>query len=350
MANDLRHGIRRFCHAGRVRVLALILVCAAAVAGCGSDDSSPKSGVSEADARTAARIQASAERRKQQSDELERQQEVDRLNAENAPALESEAEDTPAPPTAKPRSISKQLLSPADRASFDQLVSQLGGSSGIAVKAAGPGGEVQAAGELRSGAAWSTMKTGVAAASIAAGTAESSLLTRAITASDNAAADQLWRGLGEPSQAGARVSEQLRAYGDNNTQVQTQVVRSGFSSFGQSEWALADQARFTAGLPCSEPGKQVLALMGQVVGGQRWGLGSAGVPAAFKGGWGPGSNGGYLVRQMGILTIQNRLIAITIAALPADGSFDTGTRNLTQIASWAVSHINAKAAPRDISC
>jgi hypothetical protein len=208
----------------------------------------------------------------------------------------------------------------------------MGGSSGIAVKRAGLGGQVTAAGGLRSGVAWSTMKTGVAAASIAAGTSQQALLTRAITVSDNAAAEQLWSSLGSPDQAGARVNEQLRAAGDERTRVQTQVVRQGFSAFGQTEWALTDQARFTAGLTCTAPGKRIVELMSQVVPGQRWGLGSAGVPAVFKGGWGPGDGGGYLVRQMGILTIDERPIAVSIATLPADGSFDSGTRNLTQIA------------------
>jgi hypothetical protein len=336
-----------------MRALALILMCSTAIAafaGCGGTDQGSSSGTSEVDARTAAQIQASAARRKQQSDDIAVQQEIERLNAKNAPALESEDPKEPAgKPSPRPSSGSA-LLSAADRESFRQLAAQMGGSSGISVKRAGIGGQVSAAGDLRSGVAWSTMKTGVAAASIAAGTSQPALLTRAITASDNAAAEELWSGLGGPEQAGGRVSEQLRAAGDERTLVQTNVVRQGFSAFGQTEWALTDQARFTAGLTCTAPGKQILDLMGQIVSGQRWGLGSAGVPALFKGGWGPGNGGGYLVRQMGILTIDDRPIAVSIATLPADGSFDSGTRNLTQIAAWAVTHLNAKNVPREIIC
>ena len=97
-------------------------------------------------------------------------------------------------------------------------------------------------------------------------------------------------------------------------------------------------------------GKAVLSLMRQVISSQRWGLGSAGVPAAFKGGWGPGASGDYLVRQTGVLTVGDRPIAVSIATLPADGSFDTGTRNLTKIASWLTSHVNATRAPKAIVC
>jgi len=86
------------------------------------------------------------------------------------------------------------------------------------------------------------------------------------------------------------------------------------------------------------------------VSGQRWGLGSAGVPAQFKGGWGPGtqpgSAAGWLDRQIGVITIHGRPLAVAIATARADGSHDTGTRNLTAIARWIVTHADTRRLPR----
>ena len=50
----------------------------------------------------------------------------------------------------------------------------------------------------------------------------------------------------------------------------------------------------------------VLQLMGEVVRGQRWGLGTSGVSSRFKGGWGPGPDGRYVVRQFGLLEPSKR--------------------------------------------
>src|SRR5665811_2381113 len=89
----------------------------------------------------------------------------------------------------------------------------------------------------------------------------------------------------------------------------------------------------------------VLQLMGEVESGQRWGIGAVGLPAQFKGGWGPGPGGGYLVRQMGIITLANgSRIGLAIASEPADGRFETGTANLTALARWAVANVKAKGS------
>ena len=94
--------------------------------------------------------------------------------------------------------------------------------------------------------------------------------------------------------------------------------------------------------------------MDQVVDGQRWGLGATGVAAQFKGGWGPGSRpgvaGGYLDRQMGIVTVDGKPLAAAIATTPGDGSHASGTRNLTAIARWLVSHASVRGQPAEPSC
>lgn len=238
-----------------------------------------------------------------------------------------------------------RLLRAGSAASFAQLEQQLGGSSAIAITPS-VDRPATALGGLRSGPAWSTIKVAIALATEqAAGghpdPATDSLIARALTASDNAAAELLWNQMG--AQAGQRTEQQLRAAGDTDTTVQTQRVRAEFSPYGQTDWATSSQARFAAALPCLEHSGPVLALMGEVQADQRWGLGSAGVPARFKGGWGPDSAGRYLVRQLGLLTVDGRRVAVAIATKPADGQFATGTSNLNQIAAWAAQHVNPAA-------
>jgi len=63
-------------------------------------------------------------------------------------------------------------------------------------------------------------------------------------------------------------------------------MRPQFTAFGQTIWALTDQARFTASAVCDSSNAPIFTLMGQVESDQRWGLGV--IPdARFKGGWGP---------------------------------------------------------------
>jgi hypothetical protein len=248
------------------------------------------------------------------------------------------------------------ILSAADRESFDALAQQLGGASGIAVAPLGRHRPVQRAGDLRAGVAWSTAKVPVAMAVIAAGKASAHQgdLRQAITASDNAAALRLWQALGAGETAAQAADAQLAAAGDARTHIESRTLRSGLSPFGQTRWVLSDQARFTAGLACTRAGAQVLGLMDGVVSGQRWGLGAAGADAQFKGGWGPGSEpgqgGGYLDRQMGVVTVDGRPMAAAIATRPVDGSHETGTANLSRIARWLVEHADPSALTRRPRC
>ena len=250
-----------------------------------------------------------------------------------------------------------RILSAADRASFTRLEASLGGESGVAVSGLGIGERVESAGTLRTGVAWSTAKIPVAMAVIAGGgaVAQQGDLTSAVTASDNAAAVRLWESLGGGQAAASAADGQLRQAGDTHTHMESRSLRGpGYTPFGQTDWSLSDQVRFTAGLPCSQSGTQVRSLMSQVVAGQRWGLGSAGVAAEFKGGWGPGSQpgsgGGYLDRQMGIVTINGKPLAVAIATVPADGSHASGTGNLTAIARWVIAHANIAELPVRPAC
>jgi hypothetical protein len=282
-----------------------------------------------------------------------------------APEMESQEDaqtgtgapsDAGAQKPAPAKHVSTAILSPADRASFTRLQASLGGRIGVAVSGAGLGQKVQRAGSLNTAIAWSTSKAPVAMAIYAAGldAAQQANLTAAITASDNAAAERLWSALGGGDTAAQAADDQLRAAGDDRTQIQPTTLRAGYTPFGQTVWTLIDQTRFVAGMPCTQPGAQVLRLMGNVVAGQRWGLGATGAPFALKGGWGPGvspgADGGYLDRQMGIITIHGKSLAVTIASLPSDGSHESGTRALTTIARWVVSHASVAHLPRNPRC
>lgn len=226
---------------------------------------------------------------------------------------------------------------------FDELTARLGGSEGLA-GAGTAGASAEVLGSWRTGPAWSTVKVPLAMAAItkADGNPDASvqrLLRLSITASDNAAAESLWACLGDPRTAARQVEAVLRSGGDRETRVQSRRVREGFSAFGQTTWSLAAQARFMAAMPGVKDSGEILRLMGSVEPGQRWGLGAAGLPAQFKGGWGPGPGGGYLVRQMGIVTLANgSRIGLAIASEPADGRFETGTAHVTALARWAVAN------------
>ena len=240
----------------------------------------------------------------------------------------------------------------SDLSGFDSFAASLGGEVGVALGPPGTG-PAAVAGNLSSGAAWSTIKVPIAARVILdrggadnISPEERSLIERAITASDNAAAAQLWDELskrhGGPQGAATAVTEILASAGDSSTTVST-VGRDGFSPYGQTDWSLEAQQRFMAALAggCIDPaagGDYLLDVMGRVIPSQRWGLGLAGPSARIKGGWGPGTDGAYLVRQMGLFdTPQGELVA-AIAAMPSDGTFESGTALVTRVAQWLVDH------------
>ena len=247
-----------------------------------------------------------------------------------------------------------QAVSTAAPASFTALEKSLPGQVGIAYSAPGSTA-VQSLGDLQSGSAWSTSKVPVAARVIkdahgagSLSTSQRSLISSAITASDNAAAMQLWDELvsryGGAAGAAQAVTELLAAAGDTGTTVSS-VGRGSFSPYGQTDWSLAGQARFMASLAggCVPGSSYLLSEMSQVISSERWGLGEAG-SHAFKGGWGPGTDGRYLVRQMGTLPTGGGTAVVAIAALPNDGQFSTGTEILGRLARWASSNLKPPPA------
>lgn len=238
--------------------------------------------------------------------------------------------------------------------SFARLDAQIPGKQGVAVGVSDPNSNSfpSVSGSLISGTAWSTAKLPVAMAAIAAGSGSEAQLRAAITASDNAAAETLWSGLGGGSKASAAANSQLRASGDNSTSVQAERIRPGYTPFGQTEWSLADQVRFVDGMDCTSQGRQVLELMGQIVPAQRWGLSNIGTDPRFKGGWGPGvepgQDGPWMERQLGVVTVNGNKFAVAIAS--EGGSHDSGISALNQIADWLAKKLSSQHEPASGAC
>jgi hypothetical protein len=241
------------------------------------------------------------------------------------------------------------------------LASTLGAELGVAVAPIG-GGDVITDGTLRVGPAWSTAKVPIAIRVIedaggpgALSSAQADLIERALTLSDNEAAAELFAELehryGGTAGAASAVTEVLRAGGDSATDIST-VGRDGFSPYGQTAWALADQARFVGELAggCVADGATsdyVLRLMGAVT-SDTWGLGSLPGDDEWKGGWGPGTDGRYLARQMGVIELPDgSTAAVAIAARAGDGSFESAQAAATQLAELVY---HQSTAPPTSSC
>ncbi|MGV8875863.1 MAG: hypothetical protein ACOH2Q_25310, partial [Rhodococcus sp. (in: high G+C Gram-positive bacteria)] len=230
-------------------------------------------------------------------------------------------------------------------AEFAALESTVGGSIGLALVPVG-GGAATVLGSWLSGVAWSTAKVPLALAALRHGGDEVLAdATAAIERSDNAAAESLWGSLGDQGTAGAAVESVLRQGGDAATTVQQERIRPEFSAFGQTEWSTQDQAAFAAGLSCIPDAAAVIEMMSSVVPEQHWGLGQLS-DAAFKGGWGPSVEGGYDVRQIGIVTTVAGRVGVAIAAQPDSGSFADGTAMLDAVGGWLESNSTQLPAGR----
>lgn len=228
---------------------------------------------------------------------------------------------------------------------FAQLQARLHAKSGVVVRGVGTGPNVSVSlGDWSSGPAWSTIKVPlVIAAMRQQNTGQvTKPMTSAIAESDNAAAESIWEGLGDPPFAATKVEAVLLETGDPTT-VQSQKVRPEFTAFGQTKWSLTNQAQFLAAAACEPRDQPVLTLMGEVDNDQRWGLGV--LPnTKIKGGWGPSLAGRYLVRQIGILPTPKGLAIVAMAAEPESGSFADGTQDLTELATWLQAHLDALPA------
>lgn len=305
----------------------------------GGDDTEPTPTVSAADERREQQRQA-LDRAERRAEALEdRVADLEKAIDETESTTEEDAATAPSAPTtpARPRTPS----SPNTDDSFAALERRLGGRAGVTF---GPlSGSATSHGSLTTGPAWSTIKVPIAIAVAREHGGETPSMNPAITASDNAAAARLWESLGPAATAGRKTQAVLADGGDTQTAVQTVVTRP-FSAYGQTSWSLASQQRFARSLPCLRGARPVVSLMGQVISAQRWGLGSVGTNARFKGGWGPDESGRYLARQFGLIDLPTGTVAVAMAVEPADGSFDAATRNLTAVAEWVAERATGSPA------
>jgi hypothetical protein len=271
----------------------------------------------------------------------------------------------PAAPPSPASAVATAILPASARASFTALTATLAGQAGIAIAPLGEG-PIQTLGAPQDGHAWSTMKVPVIV-TLLHGEEERGVLpstqtranaTRALEQSDNAAAEALFSELkavqGGLVPASEAVERTLRGAGDHTTSINTAPNARGFTTWGQSIWSNSGAVTFYRALAdgcLMSPGDtgSILELMRQVIPAQRWGAGEAGyersLPLAFKGGWGPESTGGYLVRQTAIVGSGQRGYVMSMIALPRSGSFADGTSILSTIAGWVRRHAALAAGP-----
>jgi hypothetical protein len=81
----------------------------------------------------------------------------------------------------------------------------------------------------------------------------------------------------------------------------------------------------------------LIGLMRDLVRAHRWGLAAKGFAA--KGGWGPGVQGDYLVRQFGVVPTPSGHVGVALAAQAQ--SFEHGVFLLDAMADWLVAHLAA---------
>ena len=243
-----------------------------------------------------------------------------------------------------PASPSAPVANPLARG-FGAVAAQVGVPVGVALAPVGRGDSRPIMlGDNTPQVAWSTIKVPLAVAAErqnGPSTAESN----AIINSDNASAEALWSSLGSDAVAARKVTAVLREGGDTQSTVPAQRLRAGFTVFGQTVWTLPAAATFTAHLPCMPGTAHVVSLMGQVAGNQQWGIEVMSTPrsTAVKGGWGPGVDGSYLVRQIGLITFSDgRQTAVAMSA--AGGSMSGGIAALNAIGNWL--NRNAARLPR----
>ncbi|QGU06743.1 hypothetical protein COCCU_03975 [Corynebacterium occultum] len=249
------------------------------------------------------------------------------LTSTSAPTPSPDLSPTTAPadPTPGERPIPGDVeLQPL----IDAALASFGGSAGIAVS---DGSSELTAGDDAALPAWSTIKVPLTIAALRQDPGALQWATPAIQNSDNDAATALWNSLGDPATAGAAIAQVL-GEGGNQVVVNTEVIRSGFSSFGQTAWSPSQQARFAAQLPCVTGGQQLLGLMAGIAPSQAQGLGT--LPGArFKGGWGPDLQGTYDLRQFGLFSGGQGDVAVAISTHPASGTYEDAQAMATQIAA-----------------
>ena len=309
-----------------------MLVGAILLAGCGGSDSGD--------------TQTQAER-----DAAYKQVQIDRLQAKI-----DEQKKEMAAKQAEASAAAKQAAAASNgKGEIDTYLAGLPGEAGLVVGTPGGDGPRVSGGDLETSSAWSTIKVPIAQRVLedfggpsGVSSAQAGEINRAITVSDNDAAAALFSDLekkhGGLKKASAAVGETLQEAGDFTTQISTEG-RDTFSTYGQTDWSLEAQNRYMAALAgdCladEQITNYLLDQMSMTGGEDAFGIGAVGVPAKWKGGWGPGTDGKYLVRQMGVMTVDGKDMVVTLAAIADDGTFKSTQSMATEMATWASQNLN----------
>ena len=229
---------------------------------------------------------------------------------------------------------------PSLETSFGYLVTAVPAEVGVAVALPD---RTYVLGRWRCGVAWSTIKVPLAIAALRkVGPGARDLAVAAITESDNPASEQMWSLLGDPADAARQVGSVITDGGDTATVVESHRIRPGYTAFGQTQWTLERQARFAAALPSIPDSADVVDLMRRLTPGHRWGMAAHGFAA--KGGWGPGTQGDYLVRQFAIVPTpsgypRSGYLGVALAAEVPDGVLETGVEVLATLSEWLVGRL-----------
>lgn len=245
------------------------------------------------------------------------------------------AKPTPTSAHAHPPALPAAPSTDPVEASFAALAAQIPGHVGVAIS---DGQSTTTFGDWQTGPAWSTIKVPLSIAALRADpTTAGPLMIRAITQSDNAAADQMWALLGEPAAAAAAVHQVLAEGLNRDVVVQAEQIRPPYSPYGQTVWSQADAAHFAWALPCIADAEPVLTQMHNITADQRWGM-ATNTEVGTKGGWGPDPDGTYLARQIAVVHTESGSRGVALAAKPDDGSFTTATMILNMLADWITQH------------
>ena len=174
-------------------------------------------------------------------------------------------------------------------------------------------------------------------------------MVAAITESDNAAAEAIWEGLGDPATAAADVGKVLHDTGDPTT-VESRKLRPEYTAFGQTDWSLTNQAKFLSAAACDPRNQTGAGPDGPGDWRSAFGVLDLLPDAKIKGGWGPSPSGRYLVRQIGVVPAGQRgLTVVAMAAEPDSGSFADGTHALSsdrRVAACSLGHVTGSEVPR----
>ena len=265
------------------------------------------------------------------------------LAADPAPTAEPAAASSPRPtatPTPAPTDTASATptvvaADPALTAAFAEEVAGLGGSYAVSwLDAEG----LHVLGSAPGTTAWSTIKVPLSVAALEADPSATTWahVEAALTRSDNAAADALWAGLGDPEAAAGAVDAVLAAYGSPATRTESEQVNPPFSPYGQTVWSVTDAASFAGALACAPaaaPAGEVRQVMADVVADQRWGIGEL-EAAHLKGGWGPEGSGGYVLRQLGDARVGTERFALAVSARADDGVYASAAGEVTALVRW----------------